>query len=804
MRRIFLVGCFLAALSLAQTKKFALTIDNIMRGPALYGYEPRAVRWSGSSDHIYFQWKQAGDSHRRDFDLYVVHRNGTGLRKLTEEESKLAPPAQADRTIDKHRAVYALDGDIFLYDYTTDMARRITRTIDPESNPRFLRDGKRISFTRSGNLYAMSLDSPAIVQLTDIRPATIPGAALLVAAPVVTGLGFGEGEGQGRNANSCPPEQERKGTESQEFVKKEERTLLELVRERQQKCEDDAARRRRENPRKPHILVPRQAVASLELSPDEKYVIATIVEPGEGTKNTIVPNFVSLSSYTEDIGSRSKVGDLQQRVRMAVISTETGELKWLDHGIKQQVQQAPTPSQDRPIILFGLQWSEDGTKAFLEGRSADNKDQWIFGLDAVGAKLRVIATMHDDAWIINARGRQTTGWMKEGKEIYFISELDGYAHLYAVPFEGGKVRQITGGKFEVLNAQLCRDKTRFFLTTNEGDPADRHFYEMSAGGGPRKRISSMAGHNTAVTSPDEKYVAVVYSHSGKPPELYVQENFQDAKAVRLTSSPAPEFWDYDWRDVPIVRIPARDGAMVPGHLYKPKNYARGGPAVIFVHGSGYVQNVHHGWSSYSHEYLFHHLLMENGYLVLDLDYRGSAGYGRDWRTGIYRHMGGKDLDDQVDAARWLVSQHGVDTRRIGIYGGSYGGFITLMAMFTQPDVFAAGAALRPVTDWAHYNNGYTANILNAPQNDSEAYRQSSPIYFAGGLKGALLICHGMVDTNVHFQDTVRLTQKLIELHKENWELAVYPAEDHAFQEPSSWADEYKRIFRLFEKSLKKH
>ena len=114
----------------------------------------------------------------------------------------------------------------------------------------------------------------------------------------------------------------------------------------------------------------------------------------------------------------------------------------------------------------------------------------------------------------------------------------------------------------------------------------------------------------------------------------------------------------------------------------------------------------------------------------------------------------------------------MNAKRIGVYGGSYGGFITLMALFTSPDTFAAGAALRPVTDWAHYNHGYTSNILNEPQDDAEAYRKSSPIYFAEGLKGALLICHGMVDTNVHFQDSVRLVQRLIELRKENWEVAV--------------------------------
>jgi len=201
--------------------------------------------------------------------------------------------------------------------------------------------------------------------------------------------------------------------------------------------------------------------------------------------------------------------------------------------------------------------------------------------------------------------------------------------------------------------------------------------------------------------------------------------------------------------------------------------------------------------------MFHNLLAQRGYVVLDVDYRASSGYGRDWRTAIYRHMGGKDLEDIVDGAKYLVEKEGVNARRIGVYGGSYGGFITLMAMFTTPDVFAAGAALRPVTDWAHYNHGYTSNILNVPQIDPEAYRKSSPIYFADGLKGHLLIAHGMVDTNVFFQDSVRLAQRLIELRKDNWEIAPYPVENHSFTEETSWADEYKRILSLFENYLRK-
>jgi dipeptidyl aminopeptidase/acylaminoacyl peptidase len=255
-----------------------------------------------------------------------------------------------------------------------------------------------------------------------------------------------------------------------------------------------------------------------------------------------------------------------------------------------------------------------------------------------------------------------------------------------------------------------------------------------------------------------------------------------------------------------VTFQARDGATVFARLYTPEMLGASRhtlhPGVVFIHGAGYLQNAHKYWSIYYHEYMFHHLLASRGYVVIDVDYRGSAGYGRDWRTGIFRHMGGKDLDDVVDGAGYLVQSEHVDARRIGVYGGSYGGFLTLMAMFTTPDVFAAGAALRPVTDWAHYSHGYTSQILNEPQTDPEAYRRSSPIYFAQNLKGALLICHGMSDTNVHFQDSVRLVQRLIELRKENWDLAVYPVEGHTFEQETSWADEYRRILRLFDTHLR--
>jgi dipeptidyl aminopeptidase/acylaminoacyl peptidase len=199
--------------------------------------------------------------------------------------------------------------------------------------------------------------------------------------------------------------------------------------------------------------------------------------------------------------------------------------------------------------------------------------------------------------------------------------------------------------------------------------------------------------------------------------------------------------------------------------------------------------------------MFHTLLTQQGYVVLDMDYRASAGYGRDWRTAIYRQMGTPELEDLEDGVRYLVENENVDRERVGIYGGSYGGFITFMALFKKPDLFACGAALRPVTDWAHYNHPYTSRILNTPYDDPEAYERSSPLEFAEGLSKPLLIAHGMVDDNVFFKDSVRLVQRLIELGKTDWETAIYPIEPHGFREPSSWLDEYRRIYELFEEHL---
>jgi dipeptidyl aminopeptidase/acylaminoacyl peptidase len=383
-------------------------------------------------------------------------------------------------------------------------------------------------------------------------------------------------------------------------------------------------------------------------------------------------------------------------------------------------------------------------------------------------------------------------------------------HLYTLDVTADKPapKALTSGKWEVSTARLSNDRTKAYFTASEVHPGEHHFYTIPVDGGAFTRITTTTGGHEVTVSPDEKTLVDLFSTINRPPEVFVTAFAVGAKATQVTTTPTPEFLAFKWIEPKVITYKARDGQMVYARLYTPEMVgARRDPrhpAVLFIHGAGYLQYAHKYWAgSYYREHMFNHLLAARGYVVLAPDYRASSGYGRDWRTGIYEHMGGKDLDDAVDGAKFLVATEGVDAKRIGIYGGSYGGFMTLMALFTTPDVFAAGAALRPVTDWAHYNHSYTAPILGLPQTSLDAYKRSSPIYFAEGLKNQLLICHGMVDTNVFYQDTVRLMQRLIELRKESWSVAPYPVEDHSFTEETSWADEYKRIFRLFENYLKK-
>ena len=754
----------------AASVPFPLTVDSIMRGPKLVGYPQTGLRWSGDSARLYFEWRRPGDD---EASTYVVSRDGSGSnvpRKLSDAERKLAPPPNG-RWDEAHRRILFVDqGDIVVVDSVAGTRRQITRTVGAESNPRWARGETAVTFTRDNNLFIVPLggsDSGVVVQLTDVGP----------------------------------KKRDPRETDSQKFVKTEEEKLIEHAR-----VEAEKKKKREEKEKADALpkfdLADRQSASDLQLSPDGKHVFIVVTERADAAKRPSVPNYVTDSSYTEDIPARTYVGDAQDKRSLAILNLETGKSVTADGSFAEKRE----PGWSMP------QLSRDGSLAVAHVRAADNKDRWLVAVDAETGKTRVVDALHDDAWVREIGGfgpnDPSFGFLPDQKHVWFLSEGDKWMHLYAVDADaaGATARQLTQGAWEIDSVALSQDKTKFYITSTEAHPGERHIYSMPIGGGARTKITAMTGGNAGEVSPDDSTIGLIYSYSNKPHEVYLMPNKPGAFATQVTTTPTDEWRSFKWVDPQLVTYTTRDGVDVYARLYTPEMMgAKRDPsaaAVVFVHGAGYAQNAHKYWASYYREYMFHNLLASRGYVVLDPDYRASSGYGRDWRTAIYRHMGGKDLDDVVDGARYLVEKQKVNPKRIGVYGGSYGGFITLMAMFTSPDTFAAGAALRPVTDWSHYNHGYTSNILNEPQNDPDAYRRSSPIYFAEGLKGALLICHGMVDTNVLFQDSVRLAQRLIELRKDNWSLAPFPVENHGFEEETSWADEYKRILKLFDDHLK--
>jgi dipeptidyl aminopeptidase/acylaminoacyl peptidase len=751
--------------------RFELTIPNIMRGPEVYGREPSNPRFTPDGEYIYFNWLPPGSDWRETVKPHRVRAQaGARPERVTDAHMDSVGPSLAAGNLsrDGSRRVVSYGGDLYLVDLRAGSTRRLTDTpVITESNPIFAATGNRVYFLRDGqNVMSLDLDTPLIRQVTDIRPGPEPK----------------------------DPQNDDKQRAALEAQQKE---LFGVIRDRVRLDSITRAERlAREGSRtKTLYLEPNERVTGLSVSPAGTALIVTTTIQAQGNRQTIVPNWVTLNGYTEDLTVRTKVGDVQNGGRAAFMSLPSGEVHW--------IRPIPRDSTEVPSITAVLGWNDAGTQALLFAERKDFKERYLHRVDAPSGRLSTVDVLKDTAWV-GGPCYPCGGYLPGGDRIWFVSEADGYAHLYTVNPDGANRQQLTKGTWEVEDVRLSTDRRYFELHTSEVSPFERHFYRMPVAGGPMERITTQVGGHTVVVSPDGKLIADVYSQANRPPELHVASYQPGTTLSQLTTSPTPEWLSFPWLKPEIVLIPASDGVRVPARIYRPRDVGArpNGAGVIFVHGAGYLHNVHNFWSSYSREYMFHHFLASKGYVVLDIDYRASAGYGRDWRTAIYRWMGGRDLQDQVDGSRYLRRQFGIPAERVGIYGGSYGGFITLMALFTAPKEFGAGAALRSVTDWAHYNHGYTGRILNLPQDDTLSFRRSSPIFFAEGLEDPLVMLHGMVDTNVHYQDIVRLTQRLIELGKTNWELASYPVENHGFVRPDSWTDEYRRIFDIFERSLK--
>jgi dipeptidyl aminopeptidase/acylaminoacyl peptidase len=567
----------------------------------------------------------------------------------------------------------------------------------------------------------------------------------------------------------------------------------------------------------PTIYCKDYTVSNIQITPNMKFFTFRYDDYPK-SKKTHVEHHIARDGHTFITNARRKVSDEDPTHKLGIYSVEKDSIYFVNFSDLTNIRKKSAYFSDygdttqlfdsnRKIIMHRILFSPNGTQNVFDIRSYDNKDRWIVSLDLETGKLKELERQHDEAWIGGPgisgwnMATGTLGWLHDNETIYFQSEETGYSHLYTINTVSTEKRAITSGKWEVHDVKLNNNGTKFYITANKKHPGNRGFYHLNIKKHELVPILESTGNYEVAVSPNEEYLAIRYSSSTQPWELYLAKNKPNAEPKKITNSTSKEFNSYDWYSPEIINFKSADGTNVNARLYIPEESETNGAAIVFVHGAGYLQNAHNFWSSYFREYMFHNLLRDNGYTIIDIDYRASKGYGRDHRTAIYRHMGGKDLSDQLDGRKFLIDSLDIDSNRVGIYGGSYGGFITLMALLTEPGKFKAGAALRSVTDWSHYNHEYTSNILNYPGTDPEAYKKSSPIYFAENLEDRLIMLHGMVDDNVQFQDVVRLSQRFIELGKKNWELAVYPIEAHGFKTASSWTDEYRRIYELFQEEL---
>lgn len=738
MKTYFLPFLLVLCLSGQALAEDPLTLEKIMSHPRWIGMWPESVTYSPHGTSIFYK----AHADPRGYEVVEIDRQGE-VMKVYETDSL---PSWEDRRGD--RAIYTFMGDIFLK--VKGASRQFTSTVATESQTRWL-DGDRFTFRREGQYFIFDLKAGVERQIAELKFEEAPQAG-------------------------------------EDFRSRQQDRLFPALREREERERE----RKRARGIPVFYLGAERDLVRLEMTNDGRHALLVHGASSTGDRDQM-PVYLNRDGTVSFQTLRPKVGEKEPSDHRLTILD-------LQDGSQSEIDLTTLPGfKDSTLIRYGeSKWSEEGRLA-LSLFSENHEERWIVEVDFVDATVELIEHLHDDAW--HTWDLNEFGWVPKRDALWFQSERSGYAHLYV--WENGGVKALTSGSYEVSSIHPEPRGSGFYYRSNRGDASVYEVY-FTGWGGDTEKLTSFGGNLQFDLAPDGEELVVLHSQTAVPPEISLQRASGGARPRRLTRFAGEEFLSVDWTLPEFVKVPStHHRRSIPSKLYLPPDGVEpSGAAVVFVHGAGYLQNADRGWSYYFREFMFHTLLTRKGVVVLDMDYRASAGYGRDWRAAIYRRMGTPELEDLKDGVAYLIQNHGVDRRRVGVYGGSYGGFMTLMALFKEPDLFACGAALRPVTDWAQYEHGYTSRILNTPDEDPEAYLRSSPIEYAEGLSKPLLMCHGMLDDNVVAQDTVRLTQRLIQLKKKDWETALYPLEPHGFMEPESWYDEYRRILKLFRENLK--
>jgi dipeptidyl aminopeptidase/acylaminoacyl peptidase len=815
MSRLLAGAVGLVVFTSAFAQQAPLTLEQIMADPDWISasievpepFDDRGVPpyFGVDGQSVYYRVKRSGSPIK---DLHRINLADGADNAVDAAAMANADGAQTVFDRSRRYAAFVRNGDVFLRELASGRLIQVTRSAQDEMAPQFSADGRKLSFRAGQDWFvydiAAGVATPAAVLKLENDP----------------------------DAPAAKPD-DLHDLQLRLF------TTLKKARDDKHTTRENAEQMQKDDPTRasvPFYLGDEVRVVGTALSPDTRRLfVATVAKSHDDGKKGKLTRYVTESGYEEFEDERTRVGrndpapqtlwlfDLAVHTKTqlkvdglpgihddplkAVRAENAAQTKgnYGDrtdvNGYKEKADKTKDEPKARTLEITMTRFSEDGANAAVELRSLDNKDRWIASVDFSKPALVPQHRLHDDAWVNWTFN--DFGFAHDNHTLWYLSEESGYSHLYTKALDG-KARALTQGQFEVSSPQLSHDGRWFYVRANVPAPRSYDVYRIAVGGGELQRVTHYGGAGGFSLSGDDQRLLVAHSSSYVPPQIALIAADGSGQPRELTDTRTAQYKALNWVAPQFVQVPSKHfKGSIWAKFYQPANYDKSvkHPAVLFVHGAGYTQNVHESWPYYFREQMFHNLLLQKGYVVLDMDYRASEGYGRDWRTAIYRQMGHPELEDLLDGKQWLVDNYNVDPKRIGMYGGSYGGFMTLMALFRAPGEFAAGAALRPVTDWTQYNHEYSSNILNDPQIDPIAYTRSSPIEFADGLKDSLLICHGVIDDNVLFEDSMRLYQRLIELHKDNFTLSPYPLDRHGFANADSWLDEYKRIYLLFETNL---
>lgn len=478
-----------------------------------------------------------------------------------------------------------------------------------------------------------------------------------------------------------------------------------------------------------------------------------------------------------------KAGDPNADVRLGVVAATGGPTRWMDLG------------ESRDHLLARVHWSPDSREVLAHRLNRVQDHLWILAADAATGRARLLIEEQDPAWINISDDFQFLA----GGRILRSSEKDGFRHLYIHSRDGKEERRLTRGEWEVSSIACVDEKARqVFFTSTETSPLDRQLFSVSLDGGGKRQVTRGGGTHAVNMSPACDFFLDTRASLEQPSRTTLRKgDGSEVKVWREADTKLEQ--EYDILKTEIHRFKGADGTGFYGRMIKPAGFdaKKKYPVIVSVYGGPHAQSVRNSWAG---GLTWEQVMAHKGFLIWQMDNRGSSGRGHRFEAPLYRRMGKQELADQLEGIRYLDSLGFADTRRVGVQGWSYGGYMTLYCLLHAPDVFKAGAAGAAVTDWRNYDTIYTERYMGLPQDNEEGYKASSPVHAAANLKGKLLLLHNIEDDNVLFGNALQMINAL-ELAGKSFETYIYPGKSHGLT-GKAVQHRNEQQTRFFEEALK--